>query len=248
MEDRYSYYERIVDNVASTVDKIRAVPAHKRFDVPFIEHELIPELGLNNEQLPEQPQELSNFFGKGIHIFQYPSQLARYLVWLSFNAKGMRSYMEIGCRWGGTFIVVTEWLRMLNGEELDYAVAVDPINESPFVRRYREIAGFPVLYLQMFSTSPEFLEFSKASKPDMVFIDGDHSMAGVMTDHANARRFAKIIGHHDVSSDSCPDTTMFWQYLKFAEDRFEAAEFTQQYASVNGNFLGIGVLKRIIGS
>lgn len=243
MEDRYAYYERIVDSVDRAVDLIQGVPTSRCIDIEYLEHELIPALGLNNEQLHNQPTELTPHYGKGLHLWQYPNQLARFLVWLAFNAKGMRSYMEVGCRWGGTFIVVTEWLRKI-GAPLEYAIAVDPIAPTPFVKRYQELAQVPVSYLQMFSTSRPFLDFAKSAKPEMVFIDGDHRMAGVMTDHANARRYAKIIVHHDVSSDACRDTTMFWQYLKMAEDQFEAIDFTQQYDSVQGSFLGIGALKR----
>lgn len=244
MEDRYAYYERIVDSVDRAVDLIRAAPQARCLDVDYLEHELIPALGLNNEQLQTQPAELAPHFGKGLHLWQYPNQLARYLVWLAFNARGMRSYMEIGCRWGGTFIVVTEWLKRI-GAPLEFAVAVDPINPTPFIRRYREIAGLPVTYLQMLSTSRQFLDYARGAKPEVVFIDGDHRMAGVMTDHANARKYAQIIVHHDVSSDACRDTTVFWQYLKLAEDRFEAFDFTEQYESVQGKFLGIGALRRI---
>ena len=99
--------------------------------------------------------------------------------------------------------------------------------------------------LQMLSTSRQFLDYARGAKPEVVFIDGDHRMAGVMTDHANARKYAQIIVHHDVSSDACRDTTVFWQYLKLAEDRFEAFDFTEQYESVQGKCLGIGALRRI---
>jgi hypothetical protein len=244
VEDRYAYYERIVDSVDRAIDLIRAVPQSRCLDVDYLEHELIPALGLNNEQLQSQPTELAAHYGKGLHLWQYPNQLARFLVWLAFNANDMRSYMEVGCRWGGTFIVLTEWLRRI-GAPLEFAVAVDPIAPTPFIKRYREAADFPVVYLQMLSTSRPFLDYARSAKPEVVFIDGDHRMAGVMTDHANARKYAKIIVHHDISSDACRDTTLFWQYLKLTEDRFESVDFTQQYESVRGSFLGIGALKRV---
>jgi len=200
-------------------------------------------LGLNNEMLHEQPSELSKYFGTGLHLWQYPNQLSRYLVWLAFNAKHVKSYMEIGCRWGGTFILITEWLKKI-GARLDYAVAVDPIEPTPFIKRYMDISGIPIVYRNEMSTAPEFRKYYDACRPEFVFIDGDHTMLGVMNDHLLARKSAKIIVHHDVTSQACPDTTLFWSYVRTAEDAFEFAEFTDQYDSVKGSFLGIGVLKR----
>ncbi|MFN4176415.1 class I SAM-dependent methyltransferase [Phenylobacterium sp.] len=244
MDDRRAYFDRIAENVDAAVEIVRSASLARCLDIHYLERELIPALGLNNEMVHQQPRELAEHMGRGLHIWQYPNQLARCLAWLAINATEVRSYMEIGCRWGGTFILLSEWLRKFS-PGMRFAVAVDPIEESPLVRRYREIAGYPVIYQRMLSTSREFLDFAKGAKPDVVFIDGDHRMAGVMTDHAHARKYAKIILHHDIASRGCPDTTLFWQYLKLAEDRFEAAEFVQQYESVEGNFLGIGVLKRI---
>ena len=186
---------------------------------------------------------MNPYFGTGLHLWQYPNQLSKYLTWLAFNASSVRIYMEIGCRWGGTFILVCEWLRKI-GAPLEYAVAVDPIPSTPFLSRYAEISAIPIIYKEMLSTAPEFKNFAMSIKPEMVFIDGDHSMAGVMNDHALARRFAKIIVHHDVQSQVCPATTLFWSYLKLAEENFTASEFIDQYASVNGSFLGLGALKR----
>lgn len=78
----------------------------------------------------------------------------------------------------------------------------------------------------------------------MVFIDGDHPLHGVTYDHLMVRKQAGIIVHHDISSQACAGTTLFWNYIKQAESEFEAWDFTQQYESVDGHFLGVGVLKR----
>lgn len=243
MDGRYQYYSTLVDQVETAVENIRRVPPQKCFDVAYLEHSLIPELGLNNEELHEQPRELSAHFGKGLHLWQYPSQLASYLVWLAHNAKGIRRYMEIGCRWGGTFILVNEWLKKI-GAEVEFSLAIDPIEPTPFVKKYIEISSSPVHYIRNLSTSAEVIAYQKSCNPDMVFVDGDHSMSGVMFDHLLARRTARIIVHHDVASRACPDTTLFWSYVRQAETDFESFEFTQQYESVGGSYLGIGVLKR----
>jgi cephalosporin hydroxylase len=242
--DRYAYYSTLVPNVRSAINSIQELEYSKCFDRDYLEHTLIPALGLNNEHLHEQPEELSPFFGTGLHLWQYPSQLADYLVWLSLNGKGVKRYMEIGCRWGGTFIVVNEWLKKI-GAPIEVSIAVDPVPETPFIKEYIAISNTPVVYLNAFSTSQTVIDYTRMAKPDMVFIDGDHSMAGVMFDHGLVRKNANIIVHHDIASFACPPTVAFWNYAREAEENFESFEFVNQYESVKGNFLGIGAMKRI---
>ncbi len=243
MLEKYQRYQDIVDSVETTIAKIRDLPVSQCYDIQYIENRLIPELGLNDESLHEQPAEFGDYFGKGLHLWQYPSQLARYLVWLAHNAKHVRNYTEIGCRWGGTFILVNEWLKKI-GAPLEFSLAVDPIAATPFIEKYIQVSSTPVHYIQNLSTSREAIDYLGTFKTDMVFIDGDHSIQGVMFDHLLVRKSADIIVHHDVASQACPGTSLFWNYVKQAESDFNFWEFTQQYDSVDGNFLGIGVLKR----
>jgi hypothetical protein len=82
-------------------------------------------------------------------------------------------------------------------------------------------------------------------RPDFVFIDGDHSLRGALADHLLVREHARIIVHHDICSDACPDTTFLWEALKRLESHeFDFVEFVNQYPSVTGQFLGIGAMKR----
>lgn len=243
MLEKYQYYANIVGSVDETIQKIAELPISKCYDTQFLEQTFIPSLGLNNEFLEQQPAELSPHFGKGLHLWQYPSQLARYLVWLAFNGKEVRNYTEIGCRWGGTFILINEWLKKV-GAPIEFSLAIDPIVPTPFVERYRQVSSTPVQYIQDFSTSKAVVDYLNALRPDMVFIDGDHSIQGVMFDHLLVRSKADIIVHHDIVSQACPGTTLFWNYAKQAESEFDHWEFTQQYDSVQGTFLGIGALKR----
>jgi hypothetical protein len=237
------YYENLVEHVDRTVELIQGVSDETIFNADYLENDLIPALGLNNENLWEQPEELAPYFGTGLHLWQYPNQFSRYLVWLARNASNIRSYMEIGCRWGGTFILVSEWLKRI-GATLDVLVAVDPIPPTPFIARYMEISDTPVIYQERFSTDPSFISFFNELRPEMVFIDGDHSMKGVINDHLLVRKTAKIIVHHDISSHACPTTTLFWKYVSTAEDEFTATAFTDQYATVKGEFLGVGAMIR----
>jgi hypothetical protein len=235
-------------NVLPAVEMIRSLRDDQLCDVGFLERELIPALGLNDENLNEQPPELADHQGRGIFIFQYPNQLSQYLVWLAANAKNIRKYVEIGVRWGGTFIFTSEWLRRI-GAPLELVAAIDPINPSPLVEEYFKIlSDDPLapngLYVQEFSTSATAKAFVESERPDMVLIDGDHSFNGALSDHVTVREHASIIVHHDIASDACPDTTNMWRCLQSLEPDFEFATFDAQYPSVNGSFLGIGAMMR----
>jgi hypothetical protein len=242
-------FERFRNSVPLAIKSIRSLTPRQCSDVHFLEHEFIPSLGLNNEGLTEQPGELGPYFGTGIHLWQYPNQLAGYLVWLGSNGKAINRYLEIGCRWGGMFILTVEWLRKV-GAEIKSAITIDPIDLSPLIDEYfkflrNEGDQIGELYLHASSTSTEAISLVKRTKPDLVFIDGDHSLRGALADHMLVRGFASIVVHHDVASDSCPETKELWNILKILErNDFNFFEFIEQYGSVDRSYLGIGVMQR----
>ena len=246
-------FEGLCASVGQSISAISDLSAAQCLDARFLENEFIPSLGLNDENLEEQPDELANFFGKRLHIFQYPNQLAPYLVWLANNAGEVTSYMEIGCRWGGMFILVSEWLRR-HGAQLRAVTAIDLIEPTPFIETYfalllaQETAGASpptATYIRDSSTSPGVKRAVDRIRPDFVFIDGDHTMRGALSDHILIRNHARIVAHHDIASQSCPDTRDLWQYIKELEsNEFDFYDFDCQYSSVNGNFFGIGAMKR----
>ncbi len=244
---RRARFEGLRDVVPRTLAAIRALSAEQCRDRAYLESVFIPSLGLNDELLHEMPTEFSAHYGKGLHIWQYPSQLAGYLSWIADNALGITSYLEIGCRWGGMTILVTEWLRK-NGAAIQSVSAIDPIRPTPFIEEYFKILsteGVASSYLQAFSTSSDAHAVVDRLRPDFVFIDGDHRLKGALEDHLLIRPHANVIVHHDIHSQACPDTTLLWKALQDMEaDRFEATQFIEQYPSVGGDFLGIGVLKR----
>ncbi len=250
---RRQRFEGLESSVPDAIRMIRALTPAQCRDIRLLEHQFIPALGLNDEALQEQPPELSHLFGKGLHIWQYPKQLARYLAWLTDVAPGITTYMEIGSRWGGMFILIAEWLRH-NGAALQRVIAVDPIPPTPFLEAYYNVlmqeeqagqAPPELMYLQALSTSPLVSQVAMRTRPDFVFVDGDHRMAGALFDHMLARKYAQVIVHHDIHSQACPDTTFLWSALKTLEAPvFDTIEFIDQYESVKGNFLGIGALRR----
>jgi predicted O-methyltransferase YrrM len=238
------HFAKIVSNVDAFVEQFRSIPDDLIHDETYLEKFIIEKIGLNNEVLSEQPPELEQYYGKGLFIWQNPKQFSKYIVWLLENARNCSSYLEIGCHWGGTFIVICETLRRAN-PNFKWAITVDLTERTPFVERYAKIAqnsGFEIMYFRGSSTSKEFIDLINEKKPDISFIDGDHRIFGALQDHMLVREYSKIIIHHDISSDACPETTLLWNTLKELEYERSYVEFTDQYPSVSGKYLGIGIL------
>jgi hypothetical protein len=215
-------------------------------DEEYLEKFLLPALGLNNEQLHEQPPELSMFYGNGLglRIFQYPNQFSKYLSFLAKFPIPIRSYLEIGCRHGGTFITTAEILQQLE-PSFKKAVALDIIDESVNLREYRRACPGTVEYLLLNSLSPEFDQYLKDKFFDLVLIDGDHSYSAVQSDSEKTFERANIQVFHDTFSDACQGVVNYWAEYKVQNSAtHEFFDFTEQYESVNGNFLGIGVAVR----
>jgi hypothetical protein len=239
--------------VAQTMAAIAALTPAQCRDATYLETTFIPTLGLNDEYLSEQPPQFAAAYGTGLHIWQYPNQLAAYLVWLADNVDGITSYLEIGCRWGGMFILISEWIRK-HTTTLHAITALDLLEPTPFITTYftlldqQRTSGHPTptaTYLRHLSTSPEAKTAIDSLRPDFAFIDGDHRMQGVLADHMLVRPHAKIIAHHDIHSQSCRDTTALWTALKTLEAQtYDFHDFTAQYNTVPGHFLGIGAMKR----
>jgi hypothetical protein len=200
---------------------------------------------LNDESLHQQPEELADFYGKGLYLWQYPNQLSKFLG-KELRISNHSTYVEIGSRWGGTFVVVSEFLLRFNSS-LEKVIALDLIEEPEALRHYRkflQIHGGPEFVYS--SEGSNFLENKSSEFRDsIVFIDGDHSLEGVMRDHTLALEFANTIVHHDIYSVAVPQIHKFWNFLKkscSADWRF--SEYIEQYPSVGSNYLGIGVLRK----
>lgn len=199
---------------------------------------LIIKLGFNNEILREQPEIVKNN-GGGLLIWQYPNQFSKYLCLL--REQNINSYIEIGCRWGGTFVLTNEYLKRFN--RMDKSVAVDII-DSP-VANYC-VSNKETQFIRMNSQSKEFINYMNNNYFDLIFIDGDHHYNGVKSDYEISKNSGKIFVFHDIVNDMCPGVIQLWNELKNKENHiYDFFEFTEQYEDVwnhtKQKFLGIGV-------
>jgi hypothetical protein len=241
--------QKVIDlaHLAEVVNRIRTMTESDRKNLELIEFELIPFIGLNNEQLHEQPIELSINFGTGLHLWQYPNQFSRLLAEIASD-KELRGYLEVGSRWGGTFVVMSEWLYWNSPKKNFFAVAIDIIDEPPIIQEYRKYCamngGPQIKYLKGASNSRGVLDTLKEYDFGTVFIDGDHTTEGVILDHSEFTKDVDRVIHHDIDSDAVPNLRTFWSAIKQIErNKFDFTEFTNQYKSVSGSFLGIGLMR-----
>lgn len=207
----------------------------------LLESELLPKLGLNDESLFVYPKDLYSFCGIGLFSWQYPNQFSKFLIQLSkFKIK---SYLEIGTRHGGTFIIIIEYLNKFT--PIKYAIGVD-IGFFPSLIKYKKINP-RINFIQIDSQSSKFESFIRNSSGfDLVLIDGNHDEMACRNDFNTIKNKANIIAFHDIVNDYWPSVKKIWNEIKInysAEYIF--FEYSDQYESVTKrtgqSFLGIGI-------
>lgn len=195
--------------------------------------DFLPELGMNNENLREMPKELSNYYGKGLKFWQYPNQFSKYLKQLSKYE--INSYLEIGCRWGGTFIITNEMLKLKNKDVKSYACDLIPICDV--LTEYKKYSDFTYIHESSFGLTKNHV----GNQIDLILIDAEHSYEAVKKDLEVAKQFnPKYVVFHDITNDVCMGVNQFWNEIK---NEYKHYEYIEQYNSVVGTYLGIGLIE-----
>lgn len=196
------------------------------------------------DKLSEFPTELHKYCGKGIGIWQYPKQFAKYVQFLS--TQNIETYLEIGIAAGGTFQYVTSFLKDINPDFK--GIGIDPAEcgctlrggENMYTKQFRDyiISNDFVQYHSDFSKNI-FKYIDESQIFDLIFIDGDHSYDGVKSDFELLKNNGRILVFHDIVNDNCPGVRKFWSEIK---EQFETIEFIDQYEGMDKKYLGIGIV------
>jgi cephalosporin hydroxylase len=195
--------------------------------------DFLPNLGMNDENLIEMPGELSEYYGKGLKFWQYPNQFSKYLKQLSKYE--INSYLEIGCRWGGTFIITNEILKLKNKDVKSYACDLMPI--CSVLTEYKKYSDFTYIHESSFNLNKN----NVSNQVDLILIDAEHSYNAVKKDLEVAKQLnAKYVVFHDITNDVCMGVNQFWNEIK---NDYKHYEFIEQYDSVVGSYLGIGLIE-----
>ena len=202
----------------------------------------LPRLGINDD-LPELiPPRLHWALGKGLRVWQYPCQFAPYLAHVA--GRRVRSYLEIGVQYGGSFITTVEYLRN-QGHHVERALAAD-VRSSGVVARYVKAHPFAE-QVTLDSGSAEFRALARGQTWDLVLIDGDHSFDACLTDFETVHGYAETIAFHDIVDSLAADVRRVWELVRREHAKtYDFAEFTAQYPEVarERTYLGIGVATR----
>lgn len=131
---------------------------------------------------------------------QHPQEFAEFVNILV--RENVRSYLEIGSKFGGSLWLVASAL-----PRGSLIVSVDlpgPVGSSDALRhiahRIRKQLGMRVELILGDSHDASTVSRVRSLSPfDAVFIDGDHSMAGVEKDWCDYGHMAKVVAFHDIS-------------------------------------------------
>ncbi len=197
---------------------------------------LIMDMGINGEKPHELPGELVAYMG-GVRSWVMPNQTAPYLSWLDSQGP-FSSYLEIGTRYGGTFMLTCEALRSRN--LMLEAVGCDVICRPVELGLYMDDNGFP--YHHGSSSSEDFGRIVSGRRWGVCLVDGSHRYEDVMRDYRMVEPHCDVIVLHDISSDACPGVVRAWGELK-GGGHGSFNEFTSQYFS-DRSYMGIGVIDK----
>jgi hypothetical protein len=221
MEERADR-RRVIDLGGARV--LREAPADALRD-PQRLAALLAEGGLNDEHMEQFPAHLHPHCGKGLRLWQLPNQFAPYLIEIARH--GVRRYLEIGVRHGGSFSATVEYLSRIG--DLEEAVAVD-IDAVPALLPY-PLDQPSVRLMQADTMTDHFAAWMRRGPGfDLAFVDGLHSYEGCRRDFETVRPHARMIALHDISNHIEPEVGRVWADVRREyADAYDFHEFTAQY-------------------
>ena len=170
--------------------------------------------------------EWTQYMVEGWHvsgIYQTPRQIAQCIKELLKHE--INSYLEIGIFQGGSYLLMTNFLKLKNPNVK--CIGVD-ISEQYLPQQVK-----PYIHNLHLGTSDDF----KGQEFDLVFIDGEHSPEWAQRDWDNIGKSAKITMFHDIVQPTYPGLIQFWNTLK------EGKEYKEYcYQTTGKNVQGIGLI------
>lgn len=162
-------------------------------------------------RLPANPSAARNGYGLGFSGKNWPQRPdeARALLKIAVKAN-VRSYLEIGCRFGDTYHYIMSALpEGSRGMALDMPGGIFGNQDSGdyLMRAHEDIRtqGKSSSVILGSSFDPENIRLIAEHAPfDMVFIDGDHRYDGVKRDWETFGPMGKIVAFHDIDGDAAP--------------------------------------------
>lgn len=128
---------------------------------------------------------------EGCGAWQWPTEMAPYLVALS--KLKVRSYAEIGIWHGGGFAITVEYLKRFG---LQVALGIDMHLRESAISYAHDTPG--TVLIQAESNEDVARYAVETLRPDLVFIDADHSYATAKHDWELARSAARHVAFHDI--------------------------------------------------
>lgn len=179
---------------------------------------------------------------------QHPDELDRLIE--VFQREGVRSYLEIGARYGGSFERIMQALPSgSRGVAVDFPGGPFGDDKSPSIllaalKRLKTIGRDVSVIFGPSSAAEVIKRVSERSPYHAMVIDADHSYEAVQRDFLFYSRMARIVVLHDIatprnvqSHDGLSiEVPTLWQKLK---QRYRHEEIITE-----GSLMGIGVIYR----